>query len=206
MEGYELNDKEFYGESYEVMKQTEGRLLKLIELYETEKEKEHDLKPIIYICSRIKSPDSVLDKLRKKGYERSPEAALHQFYDTIGIRAVCAFAEDVYCLARWLHDRDEIQIVEEKDYYAHPKPNGYRSYHILLEMTDGPEKGYRAEIQIRTIANDFWAALEHRLKYKKDIPYENVIQNELKRCAFEISSVDASMQAIRDLLKKDAQS
>lgn len=171
--------------------------------YETEKEKEHDPKPLIYICSRIKSPDSVLDKLKRKGYEQSSEAALHQLYDTVGIRAVCAFAEDVYCLVKWLHDRREIRIIEERDYYAHPKPNGYRSYHVLLEMADGLEKGYRAEIQIRTIANDFWAALEHRLKYKKDIPYENVIQDELKRCAFEISSVDASMQAIRDLLKKD---
>lgn len=191
-----MNYDEFYGEAYEVMKQAEMRLLQLIELYETEKEKEHDLKPIIYICSRIKSPDSVLDKLKRKGYEQSSEAALHHIYDTVGIRAVCAFAEDVYCLAKWLHDRGEIKIIEEKDYYAHPKPNGYRSYHILLEMADGAEKGYRAEIQIRTIANDFWAALEHRLKYKKDIPYEKVIQDELKRCAFEISSVDASMHSI----------
>lgn len=200
-----MNDHEFYGEAYEVMKQTERRLQQLIQLYETEKEKEHDLKPIIYICSRIKSPDSVLDKLRRKGYEQSPQEALHQLYDTVGIRAVCAFAEDVYCLVKWLRDRGEIRIVEEKDYYAKPKPNGYRSYHVLLEMADGPEKGYRAEIQIWTIANDFWAALEHRLKYKKDIPHEKVIQEELKRCAFEISSVDASMQAIRDLLKKDEQ-
>ena len=202
MEEYTLTYDESYGDAYRVMKQTEERLLRLIEFYELEKKTEHDLKPIIYTCSRIKSPDSVLDKLRRKGYEPSSETALHRLYDAVGIRVVCAFAEDVYCLVQWLHGRREFNIIEERDYYENPKSNGYRSYHILLEMADGEEQGYHAEIQVRTIANDFWAALEHRLKYKKDIPYENVIQDELKRCAFEIASVDASMQAIRDLLKK----
>ena len=75
----------------------------------------------------------------------------------MGIRAVCAFAEDVYRLIKWLQNRPELRIIEERDYYANPKPNGYRSYHILIELADGLEKRYYAEIQIRTIANDFWA-------------------------------------------------
>ena len=191
----------FYAESYETMKSAEARLLGLVELYETETEKAHDLKPIIYTCSRIKSPESTLDKLQRKGFEQTASAALTQLYDTVGVRAVCAFSEDVYKLVNWLKVRPEIEFAEERDYYSYPKPNGYRSYHILSEFTDGAEKGCHVEIQIRTIANDFWATLEHRLKYKKDVPYEEVIQDELKRCAFEIASVDASMQAIRDLLK-----
>ncbi len=144
----------------------------------------------------------MIEKLKRKNLEQSADAALYQVYDAIGIRVVCAFAEDVYRLVIWLRDVREIEILEEKDYYANPKPNGYRSYHLLIRIAKGTGRGFRAEIQVRTIANDFWAALEHRLKYKKNIPHDQIIQNELKRCAFEIASVDASMQAIRDILKE----
>lgn len=94
--------------------------------------------------------------------------------------------------------------MKEKDYYAYPKPNGYRSYHILLKIADGAGKGCRAEIQVRTIANDFWATLEHQIKYKKDMPNEKLIRSELKRCADEIASVDLSMQTIRDIIRENA--
>ncbi len=197
-----LTYEEFYGDIYRSMKLAEKQLLELIEIYAAITEKQEDFKPIIYTCSRIKSPDNMISKLKRKGLEQSLNAALYQVYDAIGIRAVCAFAEDVYRLVRWLLNRSEIEIAEEKDYYANPKPNGYRSYHLLLTITAGPGKGFRAEIQVRTIANDFWATLEHRLKYKKNIPHEQIIQDELKRCAFEIASVDASMQAIRDILRE----
>lgn len=197
-----LTFEDFYGGAYQGMRIAERKLLNLIDIYREETQDTYDLQPIIYTCSRIKSPKKILEKLERKGFEPTLTSALNQVYDAIGVRAVCAFAEDVYRLAEWMHSRQEIDILEEKDYYANPKPNGYRSYHILLRIKQESGDGFHAELQIRTIANDFWATLEHRLKYKKNIPHEEVIQEELKRCAFEIASVDASMQAIRDLLKE----
>lgn len=194
--------EDFYGSAYQGMRVAERKLLELMEIYREEARDTYDLQPIIYTCSRIKEPETMREKLERKGLEPTAEAALTQVYDAIGVRAVCAFAEDVYRLAEWMHSRPEIGILEEKDYYADPKPNGYRSYHVLLRVKQGSGNGFRAELQIRTIANDFWATLEHRLKYKKNVPHEAVIQEELKRCAFEIASVDASMQAIRDLLRE----
>ncbi len=195
--------EDFYGNEYETMKQAEKHLLDLLKKYADESESKDGIAPIIYTCSRIKAPDNMLAKLKKRGLEETLDAALHQLYDGIGVRAVCAFAEDVYRLVHWLHNSSEIKIAEEKDYYANPKSNGYRSYHLLITVVADPGTGFRAEIQVRTIANDFWATLEHRLKYKKNIPHEKVIQDELKRCAFEIASVDASMQAIRDIMKEE---
>ena len=193
--------EEFYGKQYEGMKRTEKQLLNLFDTYAAEAEKSAGIEPIIYTCSRIKSPDSATLKLKRKGLAETSDAALRQIYDSIGIRAVCAFVEDVYRLVQWLRNCSEIEIEEEKDYYANPKTNGYRSYHLLIMVAEGEGHGFRAEVQIRTIATDFWATLEHRLKYKKNVPHEQIIQEELKRCAFEIASVDASMLAIRDLLE-----
>ena len=127
---------------------------------------------------------------------------MNNVYDAVGVRAVCAFSEDVFRLANWLRTRDDIEIVQEKDYYGNPKPNGYRSYHLIVRVPVAQDECYFSEIQLRTIADDFWAVLDHRLNYKKDIPHKQIIQEELKRCALEIASVDASMQAIRDLLNE----
>ena len=197
-----MTNKEFYGSVYQDMQKGEARLMELISEYSSKKHEKEGVKPIVYCCSRIKSPESMIRKLEERGFERTREAALEKVYDSIGIRAVCAFAEDVYRLVRWLKKQRSISIVEEKDYYAYPKPNGYRSYHILLKISDGETAGLHAEIQIRTIANDFWATLEHQLKYKKDLPNEKLIRNELKRCADEIASVDLSMQTIRDIIRE----
>lgn len=196
-----MTAEEFYGKNYPQMKQAEKKLLDLIDSYRVQVEENYDLQPIIYTCSRIKKPKRMLEKLERKGFERTLDAALTKVNDAIGIRAVCAFAEDVYRLVNWLYSRSEIVIIEEKDYYANPKPNGYRSYHIIVRVEVETGKTFLAEFQIRTIASDFWATLEHRLKYKKDIPHEKIIREELERCALEVVSVDASMQAIRDLLK-----
>ena len=198
-----MNCEEFYGtREYQKLKITEKRLMDLIELYSATKRANEGVKSIVYSCSRIKTPESMTEKLVKRGFEPTKEAALSVIFDAVGVRAVCAFAEDVYRLVKWLKQQRAISIVTEKDYYEYPKPNGYRSYHILLIMTEEEIKGCHAEIQIRTIANDFWATLEHQLKYKKDIPNEKLIRNELKRCADEIASVDLSMQTIRDIIRE----
>ncbi len=197
-----MKQEEFYKDAYPGLKLAERRLIDLLDFYRVQVEGDYDLQPIIYTCSRIKKPERMLEKLKRRGFEQTLYAALNDVYDAVGVRAVCAFAEDVYRIVQWLKSRSEIEIVQEKDYYANPKPNGYRSYHIIVKIEVAVGEKYYAELQIRTIASDFWATLEHRLKYKKDIPHEQVIREELKRCALEIVSVDASMQAIRDLLKE----
>ena len=199
-----MTQEEFYGPAYETMKKAEGQLLDLIALYSAAKREREGVKPVVYCCSRIKTPDSMLRKLEKRGLAQTADAALQEVFDAVGVRAVCAFAEDVYRLVRWLQQQPVLCIMKEKDYYAYPKPNGYRSYHILLKIADGAGKGCRAEIQVRTIANDFWATLEHQIKYKKVMPNEKLIRSELKRCADEIASVDLSMQTIRDIIRENA--
>lgn len=195
--------EEFYKDDYPAMLKAQQRLNALIACYsETTRQKE-GVKPLVYSCSRIKTPESMIKKLERIGAAPTGHAALTAVYDAVGVRAVCAFADDVYRLVHWLRDRPEFRIVAEKDYYAYPKPNGYRSYHIQLQLCGGKTDGLPAEIQIRTIANDFWATLEHQLKYKQDIRDEKLIRSELKRCADEIASVDLSMQTIRDIIREN---
>lgn len=198
--------EEYYGNEYKRLKDTEAQLLNLITIYAATKREKEGVKPIVYYCSRIKTPESMQKKLTRKGYDQTLDAALDKIYDAVGVRAVCAFADDVYRLVKWLKNQPSILIDTEKDYYAYPKPNGYRSYHILLRISGGKAAGCHAELQIRTIATDFWATLEHQLKYKKDIPDEKLIRSELKHCADDIASVDMSMQTIRDILRENTKS
>ena len=198
-----MTAEEFYGEMYPSMRKAEQQLLDLAAKYQHIGAGKDDAQPIVYCCSRIKSAESMINKLKKNRLPQNKETALTKIYDAIGIRIICAFADDVYQIACWITEQPELEVIQTKDYIAYPKPNGYRSYHLLLKIKEGPGKGLPAEIQMRTIAIDFWATLEHQLKYKKNIPHEKLIQSELKRCADEIASVDLSMQAIRDILKEE---
>ena len=191
--------EEFYGPFYEILRKAEHNLLELTSTYPGNEPE--DIKPIIYCCSRIKAPDSMIKKLKKRNLPVTCDAALHKLHDAVGVRIVCAFAEDVYQIAEWLAVQPYLKVVQSKDYLAYPKPNGYRSYHMLVELQEGEEKGYFAELQVRTIATDFWATLEHQIKYKKNISHERLIRDELKRCADEIASVDLSMQTIREIIR-----
>lgn len=194
-----MTDEEFYGAALIKLKRTESQLLEMVQTYSETANQIGQLKPIVYFCSRIKSPESVLQKCKIRGFDADVGAALDNLFDLVGVRVICAFAEDVYLLAGWLREQPGVEIVQEKDYYASPKPNGYRSYHILLKVLS---PGVQAEIQLRTIATDFWATLEHQMKYKKEIPGEKMIRDELKRCADEIASVDLSMQTIRGIIQE----
>lgn len=142
-------------------------------------------------------------KLERRGSLTDGRAALEKMHDAVGVRIVCSFLDDVYKIADWLGTRSEFEIAETKDYIAYPKPNGYRSLHLVLSFSSHSDSKLMAEIQLRTIAIDFWAALEHQMKYKKDIEHEKTIRSELKRCADEIASVDVSMQTLRDLILND---
>ena len=188
--------EEYYGSRLPDMLCTKQYLLDLISRYP--QPEPNELKPIIYCCSRIKSPESMDRKLAIHGLSKDDIATSTKIYDAVGVRIVCAFAEDVYKIADWLKDQPDITIEKEKDYIAYPKENGYRSYHLKIRICTN---NIPAEIQIRTIATDFWATLEHQLKYKKNIPHERLIRSELKRCADEIASVDLSMQTIRDIIR-----
>ena len=149
---------------------------------------------------RLKSYDSVCKKMQKKGLELNFDLALEKINDLIGVRAVCAYVDDIYKVSDWITLQNDIEVVNIKDYIAYPKPNGYRSYHMIIHLND---LSLNAEIQIRTIALDFWANLEHQMKYKKNIKDEIIIRSELKRCADEIASIDLFMQTIKDLIQND---
>lgn len=162
-----------------------------------------DRNPIQTIKSRVKKPISIIEKLQRRGYEVTVENMKEHLTDIAGVRVICSFVEDIYKLAELLLKQDDINLVEVKDYIKNPKPNGYRSLHLILEIPIflSQEKKYmRVEVQFRTIAMDFWASLEHQLKYKKKIDNPEKIANELKYCADVITEVDMRMQDIRYMI------
>mgnify|MGYP004649571839 CR=1 FL=1 len=173
--------------------------------------------PISSITSRVKKPESIIQKLHKKGLPFTVEAVMANLSDVAGVRIICEFVDDIYTVANLIAMQDDLRVVKIKDYIRNPKPNGYRSYHMIVEIPVFFSKGktpMRVEIQIRTIAMDFWASLDHELKYKKyiDPDTEDSIATELKACAERISETDTIMQQIRIKLdsveeekKKEAQ-
>lgn len=172
------------------------------------------LDPVEHCLSRIKSEESMREKCRRRDLPETTRSALVQITDSIGFRVVCAFLSDVRLVRDHLASMPGFEVIEEKDYIQNAKPNGYRSYHMILRTTDEriptgcepdgpgePSRGFFVEVQLRTISMDTWAALEHHLKYKKEAPAnERLIVAELKRCADELASTDLSMQALHDLI------
>lgn len=159
--------------------------------------------------ARVKQAASMEEKCQRKNLPRKPESALKEIRDAIGIRIVCGFIEDIYQTIEVLRQLEGCEIVLEKDYIRAAKPNGYRSYHLILEVETpyedchGQNPGrYFVEIQLRTIAMDSWASLEHQMKYKHEIKDSKRIVRELKRCADELASCDVTMQTIRNLIRE----
>ena len=150
------------------------------------------MNPVEHLKYRIKAEDSMREKCRRQGLPETAESALQSIQDAIGLRVVCTFLDDVYAIRDYLQARADLEIVNEKDYIRNVKPNGYRSLHLIVK-----KDGYYAEIQIRTISMDTWAALEHQIRYKKNVGNSALIFEELKRCADELASTDVSMQIIR---------
>lgn len=156
--------------------------------------------PIESISYRIKKPASIIKKMNKRGFPISITSIQNTLNDIAGIRVVCSFIDDIYSVAEMLAYQDDITIIETKDYIKNPKPNGYRSYHMIVEIPvffSDKKEPMRVEVQIRTIAMDFWASLEHQLKYKQEINNEQDIVEKLRKCADVISQVDNEMQNIR---------
>ena len=162
--------------------------------------------PFESIKSRIKTPKSILEKLRRKGFEISVKGIEENLADVAGIRVICSFPDDIYATAKMLTDQDDIRVIQVKDYIINPKPNGYRSLHLILEVPiflSNEKKNMKVEVQFRTIAMDFWASLEHKLKYKKNIENAEEISKELQRCAEASSQLDLRMQALRDRIEAE---
>lgn len=160
--------------------------------------------PIEMIKSRVKKPMSILEKLQRRGFEVSLESMRENLDDVAGIRIICSFLDDIYEVAEMLVRQDDVKVIAVKDYIKNPKPNGYRSYHLIIEVPvffTECKRNMRVEVQIRTIAMDFWASLDHQLKYKKDLRDDSEISQELKQCADVIAQTDAKMLAIRQKIE-----
>lgn len=159
-----------------------------------------DRNPISSIKSRLKKPRSIQEKLKRKNLPLSVEAIEENLNDVAGVRVVCSFLEDVYLLADALLKQDDITLIEKKDYIANPKPNGYRSLHLIVSVPiflANEKRMMRVEIQLRTIAMDFWASLEHQLRYKKDTEFTEAMMQELYQCAKISAELDNRMDALR---------
>ena len=192
---------EFYGSSYPILEETLEILLNSLKNLSEERKTSGLRDPIEHSKARIKTSASMAEKLTRKGLPVNCENALTKVFDAVGIRVICTFMDDVYLIANMLRQQPNIEIVEEKNYISTPKPNGYRSYHMIVKVMVQKQIVY-AEIQIRTIAMDCWASLEHQLKYKQDIQKADMFVAELKRCADEIASTDITLQTIRDLINE----
>lgn len=155
--------------------------------------------PIHNIESRLKSADSIMNKLMKKGIPFTPENAKKNLLDIAGIRVTCYYISDIYVLSEMLSRRDDFVVIKQKDYIKNPKPSGYRSFHLVLNVPvhlATVKETVPVEIQIRTIAMDFWASLEHQLKYKPSAAITPEISDELRECAERIAQTDLQMQKI----------
>lgn len=162
--------------------------------------------PIQFVKSRVKKPLSIVNKLKRLEKEINVESIMTCLDDVAGIRVICSFIDDVYKIAEMLIRQDDIVLIEAKDYIKNPKPNGYRSYHLIIEVPvffSDKKQWVRVEIQIRTVAMDFWASLEHQLRYKNDIEDAEEIEKKLKTCADTIASTDIEMMSIRNQIESN---
>ena len=177
------------------------------EVLETEFKVRYQRNPIAAIQTRLKSSSSIVEKMIRKGIPFSLENLEAEIHDLAGIRVICSYVDDIYALAEALTSQDDITLVERKDYISSPKPNGYRSLHLIVSVPvffSQQTRQIRVEVQIRTIAMDFWASLEHQMKYKREIPDQQHIVAQLKSCAEDIARVDQEMMNIRLRLEASA--
>lgn len=165
----------------------------------------YDRNPISTIRSRLKTPISIKEKLERKGLPLSVGEIEKSIHDVAGVRVVCSFPEDVYTIADALLRQDDIELITKKDYIKHPKENGYRSLHLIVTVPiflAHEKRLMKVEVQLRTIAMDFWASLEHQLKYKKDVEFTPEMAKELKYCAELSSELDGRMDSLRAKVQK----
>lgn len=196
---------EFYGDRLILLEGAISEFLSCISMIRRYQVSLGERDPVASFQARIKSARSMKQKLQRRRLPVTVQSAMEQVYDAAGVRLVCPFIQDIDRTAELIRGIPGVQIREEKDYIRTPKSNGYRSYHMILAMPlrflGSSTVTVWMEVQLRTIAMDCWASIEHQLKYKKDIPEQALIVQELKRCADEITATDLSLQTIRDLIE-----
>ena len=199
-------ERAFYGSNLVLL---EGIILEFLSCLEMIRRYQTSLgrsDPVSSHQARIKQAASMREKLRRQGLPVTAESALREVRDAAGVRLICPFVDDIYRTAGLIQAIPGIRIDREKDYIRDPKPNGYRSYHLVLSLPlrflpGPPAEPVWLEVQLCTIAMDCWASIEHQVKYKQEVPEQKLIVQELKRCADEIASTDLSLQTIRDLIE-----
>ena len=189
---------------YTDLRMVYGCALKIVrtkfEVLDSEFEVRNQRNPINFISSRVKSNQSIIGKMIRRGIPLTIENMEKQIQDIAGIRIICSYEDDIYHLADALLRQDNVTLLKRKDYIANPKPNGYRSLHLIVSVPvyfADQKRDVPVEVQIRTIAMDFWASLEHSMKYKQEIKDQDTMAERLKSCADRIAELDEEMQAIR---------
>ena len=174
-----------------------------IEILNNEFVNRYDHNPIEHIKSRLKTADSIVKKLKKDGYEVTIENMMDHLSDIAGIRIICSFTSDIYQIAEMIAAQGDVTVIHVKDYIKNPKPNGYKSYHMVVTvpvyLTDGPVET-KVEIQIRSVAMDFWASLEHKIAYKFEGNAPEGLLHELKDCADVVDMLDKKMFSLNEAI------
>lgn len=200
-----------YGEEAQVLPLVMNEFITKIQRHSQSVKEKTNEECYEHLNYRIKSESSMREKCRRKGVPETAFSALRTIHDAIGVRIVCCFRGDIYDNISFIKSIPGIQIIREKDYIKNAKPNGYRSFHMIL-LYESPHKDidghmpghFYIEVQLRTIAMDSWASLEHQMKYKHTIKNNDMIVKELKRCADELASCDVTMETIRHLIKDES--
>ena len=172
-----------------------------LEILNEEFQAVHQYNPIEHIKSRIKSPESIVKKLKKRGYESTVDNMVKYVNDIAGIRVICSFTSDIYRIAQMLANQTDIKVLSVKDYIKNPKESGYKSYHMIVSIPiflSNQVVDTKVEIQIRTVAMDFWASLEHKIHYKFEGNAPEHIKRELHECAEMVSDLDAKMLSLNE--------
>ena len=177
------------------------QILTKLEILNDEFQHVHRYNPIEHIKSRLKTSESIVKKLKKRGYESTIQNMVRYVNDIAGVRVICSFNSDIYRIAEMITNQDDIKVIGVKDYIANPKDSGYKSYHMLVTipvyLSDRIEET-KVEIQIRTVAMDFWASLEHKINYKFEGKVPVHIEKELIECARMVSELDAKMLSLNE--------
>ena len=176
-----------------------------LEILNDEFQHVHHYNPIEHIKSRLKSAESIVKKLKRYGYETSLENMVNYVNDIAGIRVICSFTSDIYRIADMIASQNDLKVLSIKDYIKNPKESGYKSYHMLVSVPiflSDSVVDTKVEIQIRTIAMDFWASLEHKIYYKFEGNAPEFISKELRECAQMVSQLDAKMLSLNEIIKQ----
>ena len=178
-----------------------------LEILNDEFQHVHSYNPIEHIKTRIKTPESIVKKLKRQGHEVTLENMLKYIKDIAGIRIICSFTQDIYRIADMLAKQSDLRVVELTDYLTHPKVSGYRSYHMLVAVPvhlSDRVVDITVEVQIRTIAQDFWASLEHKIYYKFEGSAPEYISRDLRACAEFVAELDEKMLSLNEAIQKEA--